>query len=100
MALGQERPDRVVVLVGVRVVAVVPVHPVTEPLALRGLDAGVLLDSRLAQLDKAIDPERLDLSLVVESQLALDVDLDPEALAVEAVLVPLPLAEHGVIALV
>jgi polyisoprenyl-teichoic acid--peptidoglycan teichoic acid transferase len=35
-----------------------------------------------------------------EAELALDVDLDPQALAVEAVLVALVLAEHGVEALV
>ena len=38
--------------------------------------------------------------LVVKPELALDVDLDPQALAVEAVLVALVLAEHRVEALV
>jgi hypothetical protein len=99
MAFGQERPDRVVVLVRVRVVAVVPVHPVAEADRLLGLDGGELVDACLAQLDESVDPELLDLALVVEAELALDLDLDPQALAVEAVLVALPLAQHGVVAL-
>ena len=54
---------------------------------------------RLAALHEAVDPVLLDLPLVVEAELAFDVDLDPQALAVEAVLVALLLAEHGVVAL-
>ena len=100
VALGQEGPDRVIVLVGVRVVAVLPVHPHPEPLALLGLLRGKSVHARLAQLHEAVDPERLDLALVIEAQLALDLDLDPQALAVESVLESLALAEHGVIALV
>src|SRR5262249_53966751 len=44
--------------------------------------------------------EVLDVALGGELELLLDLDLDPEALAVEAILVAEPLAEHGVIALV
>jgi hypothetical protein len=56
LTLGQEGPDRVVVLVGVRVVAVVPVHPVAEALALLGLDGGEPVDALLAQLTKRSIP--------------------------------------------
>ena len=45
-------------------------------------------------------PNDLDVALGLEAQLALDVDLHPEALAVEAVLPALVLAEHRVEALV
>ena len=100
VALLQEGPDRVVVLVAVGEVAVLPVHPHAEPLALLGLKRGEGVNPRLAQLHEAIDPERLDLAFVVEAELLLDLDLDPQPLAVESVLVALPLAEHGVVALV
>ena len=46
------------------------------------------------------DAVRLDVALAREAEVALDVDLDPQALAVEAVLPALVLAEHGVEALV
>ena len=100
MALRQEGPDRVVVLVGVRVVAVVPVHPHPEANGLLGDAVRETLHARLAELDEAVDPVALDVALVCEAQLLLGLDLDPQALAVEAVLVALPLAEHGVVALV
>ncbi len=100
LALGQESPDRVVVLVAVRVVAVLPVHPHPEPFALLGDECRESLDALEAQLDEPIDPERLDLALVVEAELLLDLDLDPEPLAVEPVLVALPFSEHRVVALV
>ena len=48
------------------------------------------------RLDELGDAERLDVALRGEAQVALDVDLDPQALAVEAVLVALVLAQHRV----
>src|SRR5699024_8639373 len=65
-----------------------------------GLDGGEGVDPLLAQLDEAVDPELLDLALVVEPELSLDLDLDPQPLAVEPVLMTLPLPEHRVVALV
>ncbi len=142
VALGQEAPDEVVVLVAEREVAaadvghaetaddhldrvgdravgaldggrpggilgqqvaqaqqlgrVVPVHPVPEPLALLGLAGREGQHALLAQADELGDPVRLDVALRGEAEVALDVDLDPQALAVEAVLVPLVLAQHRV----
>ena len=49
--------------------------------------------------DELGDAVRLDVALAREPQVALDVDLDPQALAVEPVLVALVLAEHRVVAL-
>ena len=46
--------------------------------------------------DELGDPVRLDVALAREPEVALDVDLDPQALAVEAVLPALVLAEHRV----
>jgi hypothetical protein len=71
------------------------------------LDAGKLIDALLAQPDELVDAgervagnEVLDVALGAELQLLLDLDLDPQPLAIEAVLVALFLAEHGVVALV
>ncbi|GBD17214.1 hypothetical protein HRbin26_02132 [bacterium HR26] len=96
----EEMPDHVVVLVGEGVVRVVPVHEVAEPFGLLGLDSGVLEHPLLALLDEAVDAVSLDVLLRREAQLLLDLDLHPQPLAVEAVLVALAIAEHGVEALV
>ena len=79
---------------------VVPVHPVAEPDALLGLAGGERQHPLLAQAHELGDAVRLDVALAREAQVALDVDLDPQALAVEPVLVALVLAEHRVEALV
>src|SRR4029079_1233655 len=55
-------------------------------------------DPLLAERDELGDPERLDVALAREAEVALDVDLDPQSLAVEAVLPALVLAEHRVVA--
>ena len=75
---------------------VVPVHPVAEPDALLGLAGGEGEHPLLAQAHELRDAERLDVALGREAQVALDVDLDPQALAVEPVLVALVLAQHRV----
>src|SRR5262249_50629842 len=63
-------------------------------------------DALLAVLYEAVDAgkgvagnEVLDVALRLQFQLFLDLDLDPQALTVEAVLVALVTAVHGVIAL-
>jgi cell envelope-related function transcriptional attenuator common domain len=83
-----------------QLVRVVPVHPHAEPDRLLGLARGVRQDALLAERHELGDPERLDVALGREAEVALDVDLDPQALAVEPVLVALILAEHRVEALV
>ena len=77
-----------------------PVHPHPEPDRLLGDLVGKALSTRLAELDEAVDPVGLDVALVLEAEILFGFDLDPQPLAVEAVLVALPLAEHGVVALV
>ena len=79
-----------------QLVRVVPVHPHPEPDRLLGLARRVGQHALLAEGDELADAERLDVALRGEAEVALDVDLDPQALAVEAVLVALVLAEHGV----
>ena len=95
----QEVPDGVVVLVGHRVVRVVPLHPVAQPHRLLGLLGGEPPDALLAELDEPVDAEVFDLALVVELQLLLYLDLDPQPLSVEAVLVALLIPPHGLVAL-
>ena len=98
-ALLQEAPD--VLDVGVREgeVVVAPVHPLAEALRLFRHHADVARDPLLAALRELGDPVVLDLALRVEAELLLDLDLDPEALAVEAVLVALVVALGRVVAL-
>src|SRR4029077_6408341 len=96
----QDVPDVRDVVVGVRVVRVVPVHPLTEADGLLRDRLSGAIDARAARVGEPADAVRLDVPLAVQVQLALDLHLDPEALAVEAVLVALVLAEHGVVALI
>ena len=83
-----------------QLVGIVPVHPHAQADRLLGLERRVGQDALLAQADEVGDAVGLDVALARVAQLALDVDLDPQALAVEAVLVALVLAEHRVEALV
>src|SRR5215467_14414080 len=57
------------------------------------------MDTLLALLHEVADAIVLDLVLVVESKLFLYLNLHPQALAVEAVLIALPVASHRVEAL-
>ena len=82
-----------------QLVGVVPVHPHPEADALLGLAGGVGQDALLAERDELGDAVGLDVALAREAEVALDVDLDPQPLAVEAVLLALVLAEHRVEAL-
>ena len=99
VAAFEEQPDGVVVLIGHRVVGVVPVHPVAQADRLLRLHGGVGQDALLAALHEPGDAIRLDVALVVKAQLLLDLDLDVQALAVEAVLVALLEALHRLEAL-
>ena len=64
-----------------------------------GLHRRVLGHAVAARAREAIEPVGLDLVLGVEPERLLDLDLDPQALAVEAVLVALILAQRRVVAL-
>ena len=66
---------------------------------LLGLARGVGQHALLAERHELGDAVGLDVALAREAEVPLDVDLDPQALAVEAVLLALVLAEHGVEAL-
>ena len=88
----EEAPDVFDVRVAEREVVAAPVHPLAEPLRALG-DVRRRLDDDLAAAARELgEAELLDLALGVQAQLALDADLDPEALAVEAVLVALVVA--------
>ena len=95
----EELPDVLDVRVAEGEVVVAPVHPLPE--ALRAArQRGRRPDDDVAALPgERLEPVLLDLRLRVEAQLALDADLDPEALAVEAVLVALVEAAQPLVAL-
>ncbi len=97
--LAQEPPD--VLDVGVREGEVVasPVHPLAETNGSFGERARGPHDHVAATARELGQAVLLDLSLRVQPELALDADLDPEALAVEPVLIPLMEPPHGLVAL-
>ena len=87
--LRQEAPDVLDVRVGERVVVAVPVHPHAEALRVLGdllRERGDALATAGGELREAV---LLDLALRVQAERLLDLDLDPQPLAVEAVLVAL-----------
>ncbi len=77
-----------------QLVGVVPVHPHAQADRLLGLLRGVGQHPLLAQAHERVDAIALDVPLAGVAQLPLHVDLDPETLAVEAVLPALVVAEH------
>ena len=79
---------------------VVPVHPHAQADRLLRLAGREREHPLLAQGHEPVDAVRLDVALGREAEVALDVDLHPQALAVEPVLVALVLALHRVEALV
>ena len=95
----EEAPDVLDVRVGERVVVGVPVHPHAEPLRLLGDHLAVLGHPLLAAFGELGEAVFLDLALRVEPERLLDLDLDPETLAVEAVLVALVEAAQRLVAL-
>ena len=95
----QERPDVLDVRVAEGVVVVVPVHPLPEPDELLRHDLAEVRDAVAAAARELGEPVLLDLALRPEPELLLDLDLDPEALGVEAVLVALVEAAHRLVAL-
>src|SRR6185312_692941 len=99
MTFLEEAPDVLDVRVGEGVVVVAPVHPHAEPAALVGDDLGELRDPLLAALVEFGESVLLDLPIRVETEGALDPDLDPQPLAVEAVLVALVETAERLVAL-
>src|SRR5207302_9154856 len=97
--LGEESPDVLDVRVREGEVVVAPVHPLPEPLRLIGHDPHIPGDPLLAALGELGEAVVLDLALRVEAELLLYLDLDPEALAVEPVLVALVEAAERLVAL-
>ncbi len=79
-------------------VGVVPVCPHSESDGLLRLEGCVLENPLLALLDELCDAVLLYVPLRLEAELPLHLDLDPEALAVEAVLVADLVAPHELVA--
>ena len=85
----QEPPDVLDVRVAEGVVVVAPVHPLAQPDRLLRDHARGLGDELPAAGRECVQPVLLDLPLGVEPEISLDLDLDPEPLAVEPVLIAL-----------
>ena len=94
VALLQETPDGVVVLVRLGVVRVVPVHEVSESLRLLGDYVGESVNSVFALLHELANAVTLNLVLRLESVLLLDFNFYPESLPVVTVLEPLTVTLH------
>ena len=95
----QEPPDVLDVRVAEGEVVLAPVHPLPEPHRALGQRARGLDDDLAAAACELGEAELLDLALRVQPELALDADLDPEALAVEPVLVAQLVAAERLVAL-
>src|SRR5687768_1480812 len=95
----EDLPDHRHVRVRVREVGVVPVHPLAEALRLLRERGGRSVDPRAARVAELVQAIPLDVALVAEPELALHLDLDPEAVTVEAVLVALVEPLHSLVAL-
>lgn len=73
---------------------VIPVHPVTKTLRLFRLASRKPEDSAFAFVDEVINPVLMDGRLRSQAQLLFDFDLDPQTLAIEAILVALVMPGH------
>jgi len=99
VAYLEEVPDVGHVFVGHRVVRRRPVHPLPELPRLLGLERREAQHAFAARARERLEPHLLDLRLAVHAERALDLHLDPEPLAVEAVLEPLVEAAHRLVPL-
>ena len=81
------------------VVGSVPVHPHRESHRLLRLHGRVREHPVLAEVDERLDAVGLDVALAGEAEVFFHLDLDPQPLAVEAVLVALAEAAHRLVAL-
>jgi hypothetical protein len=98
--LFQKTPDGEVVGLAHRVIRIGPVHPVAQADRLFGLHSRELPHAGLAVLDELVHAVGVDVLLRLEPVGLLHLDLDPQALAVEAVLVSQLAAAHGMVALI
>src|SRR5205823_6574812 len=95
----EEAPDVLDVRVAEGEVVVAPIHPLAQALRAPGQLLRRPDDDVATALGELVEPVLLDLALRVQSELALHVDLDPQTLAVEAVLVALVKAAHRLVPL-
>ena len=79
---------------------IVPIAPIAQADGLLGLARGEGQHALLAGAHEILDAEVADLALGPQAQALFHLDLDPQALAIEPVLVAQSCAVHGVIALV
>src|SRR4030095_10043406 len=85
--------------IGHRELGARPPHPLAEPPGLLRLDVREVRHPFAAGASEALEAERLDLPLRVESQCLLHFDFHPQTLAVEAILESLLVAAQRPVAL-
>jgi hypothetical protein len=95
----EEAPVVLDVVIGHREVGVRPVHPLAQPPGLLRLDVREVDHPFAAGTSEALEAQRLDLPLRVESQGLLDFDFHPQALAIETILESLRVAAQRSVAL-
>src|SRR5688500_19211500 len=78
----QRVPDVRDVVVAVRVIGVVPVHPLAQPDGLFGDRCGAAVDARAARTRESVDAVRLYVALAIQVALALHLHLHPPPPAV------------------
>ena len=97
VALLKECPDSCDIFVGVGVVGVIPVHPLTESYGLLGDNARELLNTLDTLVGELIKTVSLDVVLGLKAKLLLNLNLNPKTLRVKAVAVVGVAALHSVV---
>ncbi len=100
MTSFQERPDGIVIFVGEGIVVITPIHPVTKADRLFRLSFRERKDPFFTLFNERGDAICFDIALVLHAKIFFDLDLNPESLAIEAILIALLVALHGLKALI
>src|SRR5580704_1109721 len=79
---------------------IVPITPISQANRLLGLPCRVSENALLAGTNEVLNAVVANLALGLESKAFFYLNLDPQSLAVESVLIALRLAVHGVVALI
>src|SRR5581483_7135159 len=100
LAAFQKRPDGIVILIREGIIIVSPVGPLAQADRLLGDLFRKSKDALFTEFDKFGNAVFFDLLLIGKAQLLFHLNLDPETLAVKAILVTLLIPLHGFEALV
>ena len=93
----QEMPYRSDVQIGIGEIGMIPIHPLTETLALFGDYAREFFNAVHALCGEFVDAVLNDVALDLDTEILLGLNLYPQALRIETVLILAGLTEHRVI---